>query len=63
MENQDRSLSANGHDGVVGIIPTVNAYQLIYESAAICAIVKTTKLYELAELEDFTCRCRYLGMS
>lgn len=31
--------------------------KLIGDSAAICAIIKTTKLYQLADLRDFTCEC------
>lgn len=31
--------------------------KLIRDSAAICAIIKTTKLYQLADLKDFTCKC------
>lgn len=57
MEDQNWSLLSDGHDGAVGISLEVKQIELTENSAAIAAIVKTTKLYQLADLADFTCTC------
>ncbi len=48
---------AYGHDCNVGsVTQKTDTEELSSSSAAICAIVKTSKLNELADLEDFTCK-------